>query len=452
MINLTINDVFIDNLMECKSREVLVYGGAGSGKSYAVAEQHILEIIASPVPIRKIYGRKILRSVRQSQFALFKEIIENAGLNDYFTINKSDMSFKFLPTGSELIAVGIDDPEKLKSIHDPVSFWIEEATELDYEDDQQIKLRLRKPGANLQIIYTFNPINKKHWIFKNYFVDSEGNERPIPMGELISYVNSVNVAGKSYSYETSILKTNYCHNHFVDNTFIASLESMKLNNYNYYQVYALAEWGELEDGLIFKRDYYIEYDHIPSDARGVAYCDPNLSKKGLGDTTAIFKMLYSSSMDIFYITDAYCESYSDSNKLLSDFINLRDEKCRYLGFDGNVSQESSWTQHVNNFCNINGVPNPILHYKRYKVDELSKNTQMLWNAGKIQFKKGFSKSKAGETILSQLYAFAGKKSNSKTKDDAPDSLICTTEFIVETGLAQLNLQNKELYQRLLNKR
>lgn len=188
------------------------------------------------------------------------------------------------------------------------------------------------------------------------------------------------------------------------------------------------------DGFIFMRPTELpEFEEIPSDARGVLYCDPNLAKKGKGDFTAITKYLYSPEQDCFYISDYVCRNFHDSNDLLNKYLSMKDERVRACGFDGHVNQESTWTNNIRNWCRINKAPFPTIFYKRYHVDELAKNIQGYWSEGKIRIPRGMYQSKEGRLYLDQLFSFQGKKANKK--DDAPDSLICAHELINERHLA-----------------
>lgn len=190
------------------------------------------------------------------------------------------------------------------------------------------------------------------------------------------------------------------------------------------------------EGYYFKRDYYNEMN-FSSDARGIIYCDPNLSKKGRGDTTAIVTLFYSSKEDKYFVAQAICKSYNDSNELLKDIMTMKNHfgnKVISIAFDGNVSQESTWTQHIRNFCVINNIPFPLIEYKKYRVDDLAKNLQLAFDDNKIYFPLGFSKTENGERFLSQFFSFSGKKDNKK--DDAPDALICAFEFIHERRLTK----------------
>lgn len=196
------------------------------------------------------------------------------------------------------------------------------------------------------------------------------------------------------------------------------------------------------DGFYFKRDYYTEYVNLPKDAKGVLFCDPNLSKKGKGDTTAATALLYSPSLDSYVVAEAVCKSFADSNLLLDEILNIKHRfmnEIRSIGFDGNVSQESTWTNNVRNYCRIKQIPFPPVYYKRYHVDDLAKNLQKVYVEGRLKFPQGFAKSKHGIKFLEQFFAFTGKKSN--RLDDAPDSIISAFELIHEKRLNSRNTQS-----------
>ncbi len=191
------------------------------------------------------------------------------------------------------------------------------------------------------------------------------------------------------------------------------------------------------EGDYFKRKHYSEYFSLPKDVRGIIYTDPNLSKKGKGNTTAIVPLLYSPSEELYFIPAAVCKSFSDSNLLLDSLIELKTSTGNIVafGFDGNVTQESTWTQHVRNYCKIKGVPFPTIEYKKYRVNDLAKNLQLDYEAGKIKFAPSFSKTVDGETFLTQFFSFSGEKKEGGA-DDAPDSLICAFEFIHERRIVK----------------
>lgn len=168
-----------------------------------------------------------------SCFKGIRDTIANLGLNEVVEkINETDMTITFKATGegqkgSQIIFAGLDDVEKLKSIADITSVWIEEASQITLQDFLQINLRLR--GSHLknykQIILTFNPISEDHWL-KDYFFDNP----------------------KESSH---ISETTYLNNKFCDPQYKQQLEDMKTVDPVYYQVYALGQWGSFE-GKYFK--------------------------------------------------------------------------------------------------------------------------------------------------------------------------------------------------------
>lgn len=148
-----------------RERFLHLLGGAGSGKSVAAAQKCLIRVMKEKHKI--LYSRKVAKTIRNSQFSLFREIIGMWKLVDYFDIQKSTMDITFKPTGSMLLASGLDDVEKIKSITGITSQWIEEATELEEDDLRQLNLRMRGESEGYkQIILTYNPIDDEHFLAK----------------------------------------------------------------------------------------------------------------------------------------------------------------------------------------------------------------------------------------------------------------------------------------------
>lgn len=196
-----------------------------------------------------------------------------------------------------------------------------------------------------------------------------------------------------------------------------------------------------KSGDIFPNTYYQEYDELPKDLQSVVFVDPNLSLKEKGDTTAITNLAFSPSKQNYYITAARCKSYSTSNDLLLDLLILIKEESLKgiqvitIGMDGNVTQESVWTNNISNFVQINKMPFPNVKFKRYSVDALATNLEDKWKQNKVYFPPNFNQTEEGKEYVKQFCGFRLKKA--KKKDDAPDSAICAYTLIVEEGLAYI---------------
>lgn len=184
------------------------------------------------------------------------------------------------------------------------------------------------------------------------------------------------------------------------------------------------------EGLLFSKNNMNTYTSLPEEVKGVIYCDPNLSLKGKGDTTAIFKTYYNYEDGCYYIEDIICRSFSDPSDLINNIYAMIDDKIFYIGQDGNVGQESIWTNFMKDYARERDiVPIPI-HYLRYNTDLIAKNTQLLWSMNKIKINERLLNTRDGREALDQIYSFAGK-ANSRSKDDAPDAMICSIQFINE---------------------
>lgn len=215
-------------LLENHDRYLLLYGGAGSGKSHFVAQKLLVRIIMA---IKRGYKEKFLvlrktqPAVRKSVFSLLNGYIDKWELRGIVETNKTDMTFTF-DGGSEIICGGLDDPEKLKSIEGITSVWIEEPTEITKGDFIQVDLRLRGDTPSYkQIILSFNPISRVLWLH-GYFFEANQPE------------------------STLICHSTYRDNRFIDAEYIKVLEGLKSQDETYYQVYALGQWGILQN-IIF---------------------------------------------------------------------------------------------------------------------------------------------------------------------------------------------------------
>lgn len=155
---------------------------------------------------------------RDSTFALFKQVISQWNLNSLFDI--TDLRIKCI-NGNEIIFRGLDDVEKIKSATfesgELTDIWIEEATETQEADINQLKVRLRGGKSKKQMVLSFNPVDINHWI-KKHFIDSG----------LATCVHST-----------------YKDNKFLTKDDIEVLESFKDTDEYYYNVYALGQWGVL---------------------------------------------------------------------------------------------------------------------------------------------------------------------------------------------------------------
>lgn len=226
-INLTLdrrlfNDCYYADLFDYSHRYTVYYGGAASGKSVAITQKLILKLAASHRKLLVV--RKVARTLKDSVFQLFCDLLSQWHLLSLCTINKTTLDIAF-PNGSVILFKGLDDAEKIKSIAGITDIWAEEASEITLDEFQALDLRLRAKRPNLQFFLTFNPVSKANWTYDYFFV---GQQPP----------------------NTFVLHTTYRDNKFLPQQYIDALQAMEKTNPTYYRIYALGEFCSL-DKLIY---------------------------------------------------------------------------------------------------------------------------------------------------------------------------------------------------------
>jgi len=227
------------DILKSDERFVIAYGGGGSGKSIGIAQVILIRLL-SETGHRFLVIRKVHRTLRNSVFQTFKDIINQWSLQELFTIRDSDFRIR-CKNGAEILFSGIDDSEKIKSITGITSIWIEEGSELLQKDFEQLNLRLRGITENRKQIYiSFNPTSSNSWLKNRFFSDKSDTD-------------------------IKIIHSTYLDNKFIDNQYKKELEKLINVDKNLYNIYVLGRWGELK-GLIYP-DYQLilqlpeEYEH-----------------------------------------------------------------------------------------------------------------------------------------------------------------------------------------------
>lgn len=211
-----VNDVYLP-YYENQSRFLILYGGAGSGKSVFAADKWVNRILCEQGH-NILALRKVGDTVSESIFAEIKQAIENRDVLHEFVINKTEHSFFHKGTGNRIRCRGLDDVSKVKSIKGITGIWMEEATEFEENDFDQLNLRIRGYRKHyVQYVISFNPIDENHWLKKRFF------DKKDP--------------------DATVLHTTYLHNLFLTDEDVKQLLKLSERNPLYYDVYALGKWG-----------------------------------------------------------------------------------------------------------------------------------------------------------------------------------------------------------------
>lgn len=259
-------------------RTIILFGGSSSGKTYSVAQMILIFTLHEGE--NSIVMRKVGASISKTIYEDFKVAARQLNINTLFKFKDGVRQIVCLSNGAKIDFGGLDDPEKIKGISNYKRVVLDEWSEFDEEDYKQVRKRLRgKVGQ--QIITAFNPIKETHWIKKKVFDKEKWHEVPMcvviggrEIPQVLTAVKSIRMNEKKmilnprtkeieeHAPDTVVMQTTYLNNFWVvgspDGTYgyydeqcVADFEKDRINDPDYYNVYALGEWGVIRTGSEF---------------------------------------------------------------------------------------------------------------------------------------------------------------------------------------------------------
>ena len=136
----TFSVTYLPLIDDWSNRFEIYCGSAGSGKSYFITQKILKRALTEK--IRVLVCRRYGSTLRQTCFALFKEILSKWQLTRYCHIRETDFHID-LPNGSEILFTGLDDEQKLLSLVNITVVFVEEVYEVPQDIFEQLNLRLR---------------------------------------------------------------------------------------------------------------------------------------------------------------------------------------------------------------------------------------------------------------------------------------------------------------------
>lgn len=270
-------------------------GSAGSGKSYFLTQRIIIRCCREP--IRFVVCRRYGTTLRNSVFALFKEVLAKWQLTQYVKIRETDMSITF-PNGSQVILLGLDEETKLLSLANVSGVWVEEAFEVPKNLVEQLNLRMRGQAENQQIWLSWNPISKHNWLY-NFTVENPP--------ENSTYIHST-----------------FRDNPFLNAAYIAALEELYIRNPQKARVFCDGEWGIDADGLVFQNFKVEDFNHAEIEGQLMVGLDFGF----VNDISALVASLMVEKDKRIYVF----KEYGATNKTNADLVNI----ITSLGFNKSV--------------------------------------------------------------------------------------------------------------------
>lgn len=268
---------FYDYLFDYSHRWEFYCGSAGSGKSYAITQKLIIRAVREP--IRILVCRRYASTLRNSCFALFKEVLAKWKLTPYVKITESNFRITF-PNGSEIIFLGLDEETKLLSLSNVSTIFVEEVFECGREIIEQLNLRMRGDAENQQIICAWNPISKHSWLYDFTVVNPPES--------------------------SMFMHSTFRDNPFLNDEYVASLEELYIRNPQKARIYCDGEWGIDSDGLVLKNWVVEEFDAMELAAKGFEHrCGMDL---GWIDASAVIDSLYDRQNKTIYVFNEFYKS------------------------------------------------------------------------------------------------------------------------------------------------
>lgn len=222
-----------------------IYGSRDSGKSRDTAMRLIVECL-KPQTFRCLLIRKVLNTVRDSQYSLIQSIIEEWKLESLFKFNSSRLEITCI-NGNGFFGRGLDDVGRIKSFNSPSVAWLEEMSQITRTDMVVILTSLRNNDVPVKTWCTFNPecdvTYTDFWLWIDYFSHTED----------LSFVNIKTI--ELENGEKAQLRIRATHSTYRDNPYCtpqrkALYESYKTskNNAYWYRVYSKGLWGVKRPG------------------------------------------------------------------------------------------------------------------------------------------------------------------------------------------------------------
>jgi len=265
-------DEAMEDILDHKHTHYVFKGGRGSAKSSFISEMIPILLIQNP-SCHALVFRKIGNTIKNSVWSQVVWAIDKWDLREYFQIPKTIANpIVFKPTGQQILFMGLDDPNKVKSVKLPfgyigITWWEELDQYLGEKEIRKVLQSTMRGGIRFWDFRSFNPpISNLNWA-NQYATDamSRGNTlvtttdyRDIPEDWL----------GPAFIDEALDLKeTNpkaYEHEYLgipvgTGGNVFENVEAMYMNDdfiLTFDRIYNGVDWGWYPDPFAFTKCYF----------------------------------------------------------------------------------------------------------------------------------------------------------------------------------------------------
>lgn len=246
-----------------KTRELLIEGSAGSGKTIFACLKVIKYGLENKNASIYIY-RKTLPSLKRTSWKEIRQILQDYHIP--YDENKSEGRIVLTQTDSVLYFGALDELSKVRSINADV-IYIEQAEELvDTEFYTELMLRLgrgeasKRKGGYSQMLIVVQPEDEEHWIYKRYHEYQDATtkyerQKKEAIAEHRPY--------KSYDEILAEIQARRkkAHFHYSENLKLPKFQrdyydDLKYEDYELWLRYSAGQWGKLSNVI------YPNYDTV----------------------------------------------------------------------------------------------------------------------------------------------------------------------------------------------
>lgn len=157
-------------------RYKVLYGGRGSGKSWGIARELLIQGAKIHNPIRVLCAREVQRSIKQSVHQLLSDQIQSLNLGSFYEVLENEIRGK---NGTKFNFTGLanNTVESIKSYEGVDRVWVEEAQTVSKKSWDILIPTIRKPGSEIWV--SFNPDLDSDDTYKRFVIDTPDNAKVV---------------------------------------------------------------------------------------------------------------------------------------------------------------------------------------------------------------------------------------------------------------------------------
>ena len=157
-------------------RYKVLYGGRGSGKSWGIARELLIQGAIKQQPLRILCAREVQRSIKQSVHQLLNDQIQSLGLGSFYEVLENEIRGR---NGTKFNFTGLanNTVESIKSFEGVDRVWVEEAQTVSKKSWDILIPTIRKPDSEIWV--SFNPDLDSDDTYKRFVIDKPGNAKVV---------------------------------------------------------------------------------------------------------------------------------------------------------------------------------------------------------------------------------------------------------------------------------